>query len=86
MKGPWIICPTCMGEGNHSRDLGCITQEDRDRDWSPDEWEDYLEGAYDRVCGTCGGSGKVRESEEVWRRHNLQLCFERGVNDAGEPL
>jgi hypothetical protein len=59
LPGKWAICGTCRGNGKHSHDLGCITEEDRSRDWSPDEWEDYMNGAYDRQCEECGGSGKV---------------------------
>lgn len=58
---PWMICPTCRGDGKHSQHLGAITQEDRDRDWDPDAWQDYLDGVYDKTCETCGGSGKIRQ-------------------------
>lgn len=57
---PWIICPDCSGEGKHSRHLGSFTSEDIERDWDPDDWEDYLQGGYDRQCDVCRGSGKVR--------------------------
>ncbi len=57
---PWMICPECSGDGKHSRHLGSFTQEDRDRDWDPDEWQDYLDGAYDKPCDVCGGTGKIR--------------------------
>lgn len=60
-NSPWIICPTCRGDGKHSLRFGAITQEDRERDWDPDSWDDYLSGAYDEVCTDCGGTGKVRE-------------------------
>jgi hypothetical protein len=55
----WEICRTCHGKGKHSLALGAITQEDRDRDWSPDEWEDYMAGGYDQTCRSCDGTGKV---------------------------
>ena len=58
---PWMICPECHGEGKSSAYLGSFTQEDIERDWSPDDWEDYCAGAYDRPCDVCGGSGKIRE-------------------------
>ncbi len=57
---PWIICGECFGEGKSSAYLGAITQEDRERDWDPDEFERYMEGGYDRICGCCKGAGKVR--------------------------
>lgn len=55
----WRICPTCSGEGKHSRALGVVNPDD----FSPDEWEDYLSGGYDQPCSTCEGTGKVREGE-----------------------
>lgn len=60
-RSPWIICPECRGEGKSSAYLGAITQEDRERDWDPDSWDDYMNGAYDRICDCCNGTGKVRE-------------------------
>lgn len=57
---PWLICPTCHGDGHHCQHLGAITEEDRERDWDADSWEDYMNGLYDKTCETCGGSGKVR--------------------------
>ncbi len=59
LPAKWIICPTCNGEGKHSLHLGAITEEDRDRDWSQDEFEDYTLGGYDRRCEDCEGSGKL---------------------------
>lgn len=58
----WVICSTCEGEGKHSQHLGAITQEDIDRDWSPEEFEGYMRGDYDKMCETCAGRGTVRES------------------------
>jgi hypothetical protein len=55
----WEICSTCDGEGRESAYLGAITQEDRDRDWSHDEWEDYMQGGYDRPCAACNATGKI---------------------------
>lgn len=88
-RGKWIICPTCSGDGAHSRALGAITEEDRERDWSHDEWEDYMNGGYDTTCDTCSGSGKLRDDEEGWAKHEAQLRSERfdgRFNEAGEPL
>lgn len=78
---PWIICPTCRGNGKHSLALGAITQEDRERDWDPDSWQDYLDGAYDQPCADCGATGKVREKawqllceqRAEWRSENMHL-------------
>jgi hypothetical protein len=55
----WAICSTCNGDGKHSLHLGAITEEDRANDWSPDEFEDYCRGGYDRLCEDCDGKGKV---------------------------
>lgn len=66
-RSPWMICQECHGEGKSSAYLGAITQEDRDRDWDPDAWDDYLSGAYDRICGVCKGEGKIRE--KAWANY-----------------
>ena len=54
----WHICPTCEGNGKHSLDLGAITSSDRE-EWDDEEFQQYIDGAYDRRCDTCGGSGKI---------------------------
>jgi len=51
----WHICPTCSGDGAHSQALGVI----KVSDWDQDELADYLEGAYDSICQTCKGWGKI---------------------------
>lgn len=84
-RAPWIICPTCSGDGWHSRNLGSFTREEFDYTFSPDEQDAYIRGEYDSLCQTCEGTGKVRSNEETWRRHNAQLNYERGCNEAGEP-
>ena len=57
----WAICPTCEGNGSHSQAIGAITGQEWLDDWSPEEREDSLNGAYDRHGETCDGSGKVLE-------------------------
>jgi hypothetical protein len=59
-----MSCPTCFGKGRHSLALGAITEEDRERDWSPDEWESYTGGGYDQLCDTCDGNGRVEVVDE----------------------
>lgn len=81
-EGSWMICPTCSGDGKHSRSLGVVNP----NDFSPDEWDDYMRGGYDSTCGTCNGEGKVRDNEELRERLRDQRNWERGVNDAGERL
>lgn len=56
----WVICPTCNGEGRHSRNLSPNLEEADD-----DFVSDYMTGAYDGHCVTCGGSGKVCEEDLV---------------------
>lgn len=75
----WIICHDCQGNGSHSKHLGAFTQEDIDRDWSHGEWEDYLDGAYDKQCEECKGSGKVltplypnKEPAKAWLRQEYE--------------
>jgi hypothetical protein len=55
LPATYQVCPDCRGEGASSLYLGAITQEDRERDWSPDEWDAYLRGEYDRTCDRCKG-------------------------------
>jgi hypothetical protein len=55
----WEICDTCDGEGKHSHDFGAITSTEWAEDWSPEEQDEYMHGAYDRKCERCHGTGKV---------------------------
>lgn len=76
-KAPWIICPTCSGDGKHSRNLGSFSADQFNAEFSDDEQEAYFSGAYDSRCDTCNGSGKVRDEEEFHERHEHQLRAER---------
>lgn len=62
----WEICGTCHGNCKHSLavDGEGITQEDRERDWSDEEWEQYMAGGYDQPCENCGATGKVKVVDE----------------------
>ncbi len=59
----WEICYQCQGEGKHSHHMG---------DWTGSEWaeedhdfqEDYMNGAYDKTCQCCKGTGKILEVDE----------------------
>lgn len=83
----WIICPTCSGDGSHSRDLGSFTVDEFNEAFDDEEQEMYFSGAYDRCCETCGGSGKIREDDEdADYRAERRRMYEKGVNDAGERL
>lgn len=59
LPGKYEICSACSGHGASSAYLGAITSEERERDWDPEEFEQYMEGAYDKTCEECNGSGKV---------------------------
>jgi len=51
----WDVCHNCGGDGSHSKHLGAITQEDRDRDWDDESFMHYLSGGYDMECEVCKG-------------------------------
>lgn len=70
--GNWLICPTCSGDGSHAQRLGVVNPEE----WSDDEWEDYMGGAYDDVCESCQGSGKVREGQKIRRNRYFETQAE----------
>ena len=54
----WEICCNCDGNGKHSKHLGVITSSDRE-EWDDEEFDQYMEGAYDTPCSVCRGTGKV---------------------------
>lgn len=80
----WEICWDCRGEGKSSAYLGAFTQEDIERDWEPDEWEDYMAGAYDRVCEHCGGSGKVKEVDYEALSPEMQKRWDQHCKEEAE--
>ena len=77
----WQICDVCQGDGKHSLHLGCITAEDRERDWDPDDFDNYMAGAYDKCCDTCDGSGKVMEINEQALSDKCKTLLEEWWND-----
>lgn len=97
-RGPLMICPTCDGEGKHSRGMepagGGFTQSEFQEAFGG--WDDqhdcseaslYFAGHYDESCHTCGGRGMVREDDEAAAdRSNYQINMARGYNEAGEPM
>jgi hypothetical protein len=81
---PWVICPTCEGDGRVDQ-LGVIVRDD----FADEEWQDYLDGRYDEPCGLCEGSGKVRaDAIQPIRRTGSagQNVFYRDAADASEHL
>lgn len=62
LPSKWCICDVCEGHGGSSAYLGAFTQDEMDE--CGDEFlEDYVAGAYDRACESCGGTGKVLEPD-----------------------
>ena len=60
MTAPWKICPICHGEGLVDT-LGEVVR----GDFTDEEWEDYMDGAYNKDCANCEGSGKVRADQRT---------------------
>lgn len=58
-----VLCPQCRGTGRSCLYLGSYTQSEMDEQ-GPDFYEDYMSGAYDRTCDTCGGANVVDEANE----------------------
>lgn len=57
----WEICSDCRGHGKSSAHLGCFTQSEFAEAFdTPESQDDYFNGAYDRQCTTCSGTGKVQ--------------------------
>lgn len=85
----WVICPACRGDGHHAKHLGAFTQSEFNEFFDDeDSREGYFAGWYDRTCGACGGTGKLRRcdlhrADEEEDRHNRNNSR---FNDAGEPL
>jgi RecJ-like exonuclease len=67
----WQICSTCEGEGKHSRHLGAYTSDEFHREFDDESAEHYFSGDYDKPCGDCEGTGKVRVE-----RHQCRCCGE----------
>lgn len=64
----WAICSCCQGSGKSSAYLGAITEADRGPGgtWDdPEQFNDYIAGAYDRACEPCEGTGKVQVVDET---------------------
>lgn len=61
----WEICPHCLGEGKSSAYLGSFTSDEFDERFETLEEQDaYFNGCYDRTCGHCQGTGKVKVLDE----------------------
>lgn len=90
VRGPWVICPTCEGDGHHSRHLGSYTQSEFYEAFDDEESRQmYFNGGYDKTCHTCEGSGKIRAndklaSERLRAERESERINETGYNDAGE--
>lgn len=74
----WEICAECRGECKSSAYLGAITSSDRQPggDWDdPDDFEDYMNGAYDKPCEACNATGKVRVVDWEQLRPNVKAAY-----------
>lgn len=83
MSGRWSICAHCGGEGRTSAHLGEVNPDDFD----DEGWQGYVDGAHDRACVPCKGSGKVlTDAPEPIVRHgsNGQPVFYTDADDASE--
>lgn len=63
----WEICPTCDGEGQHSRAVdgnGITASEWNGPEWDEDSRALYLSGGYDQRCDECHGDGKIAVVDE----------------------
>jgi hypothetical protein len=61
------VCTTCDGKGKHvnpSIDSHGITSDEWQNDWSPEEQEAYMGGAYDVSCYECKGARVVPAVDE----------------------
>lgn len=59
-NGHFEICQICDGHGKHSQHLGSFTKDEFDQAFDDEESrQNYFDGAYDRPCEPCKGSGKV---------------------------
>lgn len=90
VRGPWVICPTCSGDGHHCQHLGSYTQEEFYDAFDDEESRQmYFDGGYDKTCHTCEGSGKIRSNDKqagyrLQHEREQERIRETGRNDAGE--
>lgn len=93
----WTICGACRGEGKSSAYLGAYTSSE----WAEqddDFREDYMNGAYNRPCDACNGSGKIKKVDEsclspehleAWRaqcvedQHDRQVAYWERLHESG---
>lgn len=70
----WEICSVCSGEGKHSGHLGGFTQSEW-REWDYESRIAYRQGAFDKRCDDCSGTGKVQVTDwEVLEENDPELC------------
>jgi hypothetical protein len=77
----WEICSTCRGDGKHSNRLGAITSEEWFNEWDYEEREAYLNGAYDKTCEDCDGSGKVQKEQWESLPADIQKILEEEAHE-----
>jgi hypothetical protein len=85
------VCPTCHGNGSYvvpGIDSHGITAEERDRDWSHDEWDGYMSGQYDQACAACDGKRVVPVPTEPIGEPQTRLykAYLAQLRDAAEAV
>lgn len=71
------VCPTCHGEGKHSRAMGAISAREFAESWEPEEIEAYFNGAYDKVCEQCRGIRVIDVADYESLGHELSRQYEQ---------
>ena len=75
------VCPTCEGEGQHSRHLGVVEPDDFDTEGM----EDYLAGKYDKTCEGCKGKRVIPVMDAEWLTAHpdvLEAVKQRNLEEA----
>lgn len=81
---PFIVCPTCQGNGTHGPGH-VFTQDDLDEQFGHEQYDvmaDYRAGRYDVRCEECQGQRVVRaececdeceaDREEIWELEAME--------------
>lgn len=85
----WEICGRCLGDGDVDCFEGGFSLNDERVD--ADFLEDYANGAYDKDCPECNGTGKVlvpdedrmpTHMKEIWLEVQSDLAFESEMDRA----
>lgn len=87
LPAQYEVCGRCGGDGSHwpeAFDNG-FTQEDRERDWDDDSWDDLMRGAYNVRCTECGGEKIVPvPAEHVADTDRALVLFHQWAQDEAD--